>query len=54
MVASSGRRENRAEESGSDCEAGAELNRENKRVGFGRMFDLRENWKEVTDSIKKR
>ena len=54
MAASSGRRENRAEESGPDREAGAELDRENKRVGFGRMFDLRENWKEVTDSIKKR
>ena len=51
--ASSGRRENRAEESGPDREAGAELDRGNKRVGFGRMFDLRDNWKEVTASIKK-
>ena len=54
MAASSGRRENRAEESGPDCEAGAELGRGQKRVGSGRMFDLRDNWKEVTASIKKR
>ena len=54
MSSSSGRRENRAEESGPDCEAGAELGRVKKRVGFGRMFDLRDNWKEVTASIKKR
>ena len=54
MESSSGRRENRADESGPDREAGAELDRGKKRVGFGRMFDLRENWKEVTDSIKKR
>ena len=54
MSSSSGRRENRADESGKDCEAGAELDRGKKRVGFGRMFDLRDNWKEVTDSIKKR
>ena len=52
MAASSGRRENRAEESGPDCEAGAELGRGKKRVGSGRMFDLRDNWKEVTDSIR--
>ena len=54
MAASSGRRENGAEESGPDREAGAELDRGEKRVGFGRMFDLRDNWKGVTDSIKKR
>ena len=54
MTSSSGLTENRAEESGPDCEAGAELDRENKRVGFGRKFDLRDNWKEVTASIKKR
>ena len=53
MAASSGRRENRAEESGQDCEAGAELDRGKKRVGSGRMFDLRDNWNEVTASIKK-
>ena len=54
MAASIGRRENRAEESGPDCEAGAELGRGKKRGGFGRMFDLRDNWKEVTASITKR
>ena len=54
MASSSGRRENRAEESGPDREAGAELDRENKRVGFVRMFDLRDNWKEVTASVNKR
>ena len=54
MATSSGRRENRAEESGPDCEAGAELGRGKKRDGSGRMFDLRDNWKEVTASIKKR
>ena len=54
MASSSGRRENRAEESGPDREACAELDRGERRVGFGRMFDLRENWKEVTASIKKR
>ena len=54
MSSSTGRRENRAEESGPDREAGAELDRGKKRVGFGRMFDLRDNWKEVTDIIKKR
>ena len=54
MAASSGRKENRAEESGPDCEAGAELGRGKKRVGSGRMFDLSDNWKEVTASIKKR
>ena len=54
MAASSGRRENRAEESGPDCEAGAELGRGKKRVGSGRMYDLMDNWKEVTASIKKR
>ena len=53
MAASSGRRENRAEESGPDREAGAELDRENERVCFGKIFDLRDNWKEVTASIKK-
>ena len=51
---SSGRRENRAEESGPAPEAGAELDRGNKRVGFGRMFDLMNSWNEVTDSIRKR
>ena len=54
MSASTCRRENRAEESGPVCEAGAELDRGKKRVGFGRMFDLRDNLKEVTASIKKR
>ena len=54
MAAASGRRENGAEESCPDHEEGAELVRENKRVGFGKMFDLRDNWKEVTASIKKR
>ena len=54
MSSSSGRRENRAEESGPVPEAGAELNRGNKRVGFGEKFDLRDNWKKVTASIKKR
>ena len=43
MSSSSGRRENRAEESGPDREVGAELDRGKKRVGFGRMFDLRDN-----------
>ena len=54
LLSPSGRRENGADESGPDREAGAELDRGEKRVGFGRMFDLRENWKEVTDSIMKR
>ena len=53
MSSTSGRRENRAEESGPDCEAGAELDRGKQRVGFWRMFDLRDNWMEVTDNIKK-
>ena len=47
MTSSSGRKEKRAEESG------AELDRGNKRVGVGKMFDLMDKWKEFTDSIKK-
>ena len=54
VSSSSARKEDRAEESRQDREAGTELDREKKRVGFGRMFDLRDNWKEVTDSINKR
>ena len=54
MSSSNGRRENRAEESGLAREAGAELDRGKNRVGFGKIFDLRDNWKEVTASIKKR
>ena len=54
MSSRSARKEYRAEESGPDCEEGAELDRGKKRVGFWRMFDLRYKWNEVTDSIKKR
>ena len=54
MSSSSCRKEDRAEESGPAPEAGAELDRGKKRVGFGKMFDVRDNWKEVTASIKKR